>query len=205
MKYRRAWIPGGSYFFTVVTDHRRPLLATESAVEVLRQAFRTVRAKRPFAVDAMVVLRDHLHCIWTLPPGDVDFATRWRLIKTWFTKHCDPDLLDEAPGYAALTRPTNVTDGGINAGTQAGGEVSGDAALTRSRAVWQNRYWEHVLRDEADYERHADYIHYNPVKHGLVASAGDWPYSSFRRFVTVGLYPENWGQGVLAFDGVGHE
>ena len=205
MKYRRAWIPGGSYFFTVVTDHRRPLLATESAVEVLRQAFRTVRAKRPFAVDAMVVLPDHLHCIWTLPPGDVDFATRWRLIKTWFTKHCDPDLRDEASGYAALTRPTNVTDGGINAGTHAGGEVSGDAALTRSRAVWQNRYWEHVLRDEADYERHADYIHYNPVKHGLVASAGDWPYSSLRRFIEAGFYPADWGQGVMRSDGVGHE
>jgi putative transposase len=202
MQYRRAWIPGGSYFFTVVTDHRRPLLATESAVEVLRQAIRTVRAKRPFAVDAMVVLPDHLHCIWTLPPGDADFATRWRLIKTWFTKHCDPGLLNMASGYAALTRPTGV-----------GTATSGYAALTRptdvgaevANAVWQNRYWEHVLRDEADYERHADYIHYNPVKHGLVASAGDWPYSSFRRFVTVGLYPKNWGQGVLAFDGVGHE
>jgi putative transposase len=180
MRYRRAWIPGASYFFTVVTDNRRPLLATDSAVDVLRQAFRTVRTKRPFVLDAMVVLPDHLHCIWTLPPGDADFATRWRLIKTWFTKHYDPDLNDEMSGYALLTRPT-------------------------ATAIWQNRYWEHVLRDEADYERHADYIHYNPVKHGLALSAGDWRYSSFHRFVEAGCYPAGWGKGVVAFDGVGHE
>ena len=90
MKYRRAFVPGGSFFFTVVTENRRPLFAGAAAVEGLRMAFRSVRSARPFDVDAMMVLSDHLHCIWTLPPGDADFATRWRLIKTWFTKHCDP-------------------------------------------------------------------------------------------------------------------
>ena len=92
MRYRRAFIPGGSFFFTVVTERRRPLLASAEAVEVLRMAIQAVRSTRPFEVDAMVVLPDHLHCIWTLPPDDADFATRWRLVKTWFTKHCDPAL-----------------------------------------------------------------------------------------------------------------
>jgi putative transposase len=90
MRYRRAFIPGGAFFFTVVSERRRPLLASVEAVAVLRSAIRSVRATRPFSVDAMVVLSDHLHCIWTLPPGDADFATRWRLVKTWFTKHCNP-------------------------------------------------------------------------------------------------------------------
>ena len=92
MKYRRAFIPGGSFFFTVVTEKRRPLLASAESVEILRMAIRAVRIARPFFVDAMVVLPDHLHCIWTLPPGDADIALRWRLVKTWFTKHCDPAL-----------------------------------------------------------------------------------------------------------------
>lgn len=87
MQYRRAFTPGATLFFTVVTHNRRPLLQSEDAVGTLRAAFRTVRSSRPFLIDAMVVLPDHVHCIWTLPPDDADFATRWRLIKTWFTKH----------------------------------------------------------------------------------------------------------------------
>jgi putative transposase len=113
MKYRRAFLPGGSFFFTVVALQRRPVLASAEAVEVLRQAFRTVRDKRPFEVDAMVVLPDHLHCIWTLPPGDADFATRWRLVKTWFTKHCD-QALRAAPDPAR--------------------------AAKREQSLWQHRY-----------------------------------------------------------------
>ena len=105
MQYRHDLVPGATFFFTVVTADCRPLFAVDKNIETLRQAFRTVRSKRPFILDAAVILPDHLHCIWTLPPGDADFATRWRLIKTWFTKHCD---LDGASGYAALTRPTNL-------------------------------------------------------------------------------------------------
>lgn len=115
----------------------------------------------------MVVLPDHLHCLWTLPPGDADFPTRWRLIKTWFTKH---------HGVEGVTE-----------------------------AVWQPRYWEHQVRDEADFAHHADYIHYNPVKHGLVESPRDWPYSSFRRHVDAGVYPANWGKNAIEFNGIGHE
>ncbi len=105
----------------------------------------------PFTLEAAVVLPDHLHCIWTLPPGDADFSTRWRLIKTWFTKHCDSALAAEAR------------------------TIRGD------RGLWQHRYWEHMLRDETDYRRHIEYIHFNPVKHGYVKAPMDWPYSSFRR------------------------
>jgi len=126
----------------------------------------------------MVVLPDHLHCIWSLPPGDADFATRWRMIKTWFTKHCDPAL-------RAVPDRVRVTKG--------------------QQAIWQHRYWEHALRDETDFARHADYIHFNPVKHGYASSAMQWPYSSFRRYVNDGVYPSDWGQGSMDFDGVGHE
>jgi putative transposase len=178
MRYRRAFVPGGSFFFTVVTATRRPLLASAEAAEVLRMAFRVVRAKRPFEVDAMVVLPDHLHCIWTLPPNDADFATRWRLIKTWFTKQCDPSLRSP-PNRARMTK--------------------------HEQALWQHRYWEHLLRDEEDFARHVEYIHYNPVKHGYAQAPMDWPYSSFRRFVEAGIYPADWGRGEMDFEGAGHE
>ena len=178
MNYRRAFIPGGSYFFTVVTEYRRQLLASAEAVALLRSAVRTVRAARPFEVNAMVVLPDHLHCIWTLPPGDADFATRWRLVKTWFTKHCDP-AWRVAPGRAR--------------------------AAKKEQALWQHRYWEHALRDEVDFSRHVEYIHYNPVKHGLASAPISWPYSSFCRYVEAGMYPVDWGQGEIEVGDVGQE
>ena len=170
MHYRRSFVPGGAYFFTVVTAGRYPFFRDREAVDVLRLAVRRVDEKRPFTVDAMVVLPDHLHCIWTLPPGDDDFPTRWRLIKTWVTRHQ----------------------------IFAHGE--------RRRPVWQPRYWEHTIRDDTDYRQHVEYIHYNPVKHGFVRKAADWAYSSFRRYVKAGLYPEYWGsvEPVLD-DGIGHE
>jgi putative transposase len=170
MQYRRAFSPGGAFFFTVVTDRRRAIFTTAEAVETLREAFRNVRRSRAFEIDAMVVMPDHLHCIWTLPPGDADFATRWRLIKTWFTKH-----------YVPIQQPKH------------------------EQALWQHRYWEHLLRDEADFARHVDYIHYNPVKHGLAKSPIDWPYSSFRRHVEAGTYPADWGRGPMNFENTGHE
>lgn len=167
MHYRRAFAPGGCFFFTLVTHRRRPVFASAQAVGVLRSAFCNVRQSRPFDIDAMVVLPDHLHCIWSLPPGDADFSTRWRLIKTWSTKHCEP-------GH-------------------------------RAQAMWQQRYWEHQVRDDADFARHVDYIHYNPVKHGLALSAGDWPYSSFSRHVEAGVYSADWGQSAIDFEGIGQE
>jgi len=178
MRYRRTVLPGGSFFFTLVTEKRRPLFDAADSVDILRKAFSSVKASRPFDIDAVVILPDHLHCIWTLPIHDADFATRWRLVKTWFTKHCDPAL-----------RATS---------TQAR-RVRGE------QAIWQHRYWEHTLRDEDDFARHVEYIHFNPVKHGYVAAAIDWPHSSFRHYVESGIYPSTWGQGEMAFDGIGHE
>ena len=178
MKYRRAFVPGGSFFFTVVTHQRRALFSSTESVEVLRNAFRTVRSTHPFEVEAMVVLPNHLHSIWTLPPDDTDFATRWRLIKTWFTKHCDPAL--------------RITP-----------DVS--RASRQEQALWQHRYWEHALRDENDFIRHVEYIHFNPVKHGLASSAIEWPYSSFHRYVAAKMYDADWGCGEMDFDDIGHE
>ena len=121
MQYRRAWIAGGSFFFTVVTAERRPVFASGTAVGILRMAFRAVRSRYPFQADAIVILPDHIHCIWSLPEGDADFATRWRLIKTWFTKRHD-------------SVSGNATRGG--SGKRQQGRLP----------VWQNRYWEHALR-----------------------------------------------------------
>ena len=178
MNYRRAFIPGGSWFFTLVTENRRPIFAAPENVAVLREAFRTVKVKRPFLLDAIVIMPDHLHCIWTLPPGDADFATRWRLIKTWFTKHWVPEEL-LTPNAARKKK--------------------------HEQAIWQHRYWEHLLRNEDDYTRHVEYIHYNPVKHGNVSAPGKWEYSSFQRFVKDGVYPADWGTGTEHFNSIGRE
>jgi putative transposase len=160
--YRRNFVPGGSFFFTVNLADRRPKLLTER-VDLLRGAIRYARARHPFCLDAIVVLPDHLHTIWTLPPGDADFATRWRLIKTEFSR-----------------------------GIQVGERRSPSRQGKTERGIWQRRYWEHTLRDEIDFERHCNYIHFNPVKHGHVSTVNEWPYFSFQRFVRLGAYPLDW-------------
>ena len=140
---RRNRVPGGTYFFTVnLRDRRSDLLVVEIAA--LRDAVRTELARRPFHIDAWVVLPDHMHCQWTLPEGDADFSGRMREIKAGFTRRIA-------------------------------------------------RQSEHTIKDERDYAAHMDYIHFNPVKHGLVKEARAWEYSSFRRCVAAGLYPLGWG------------
>ncbi|HKJ94222.1 MAG TPA: transposase [Gammaproteobacteria bacterium] len=145
--YKRYRVPGGCYFFTVnLAERRRSLLVRH--IGLLRNAVRLVRRRHPFSIDAMVVLPDHVHALWTLPPGDDDFAGRWRLIKAAFSRSLTPDA--------------------------------------------------------CDFRRHVDYIHYNPMKHGLVSRVKDWPYSSFHRFVTGGCYPEDWaGTAEGSFGGFG--
>ena len=172
MQYRRAFIKGGSYFFTVVTEQREPVFANESAVILLREAFRKVMEKRPFVINAVIVLPDHLHSIWTLPPDDTDYSTRWRLIKTFFSKRYDD-------------KKTVIKKNRIN---------------KNQKAIWQQRYWEHCLRDEKDFSRHVDYIHYNPVKHGYITLASSWPYSSIHRYIEQGLVDQRWGGGGMSFD-----
>ena len=178
MRYRRAIIPGGTFFFTVVTEQRRPLLQQPAAVGCLRGAFRAVMKQRPFRIDAVAILPDHLHCIWTMPQDDSDYATRWLLVKTWCTKHW-PDPVPDAPDPARAAR----------------GE----------HALWQRRYWEHAIRDDLDFARHFDDVHDNPVKHGYVSRPADWPYSSVRRAVEMGVYAEDWTCAPEELDGVGHE
>ena len=158
--------------FTVALLERRRHLLTEN-IDVLREAFRAVRKERPFCIDAIVVLPEHLHCIWTLPEGDADFSTRWRLIKARFARRL----------------PT--------------GERRSIRRLDKGeRGIWQRRFWEHLIRNDDDLTRHVDYIHYNPVKHGWVRDVADWPYSSFQRYVRLGIYPSNWAapHGVLGLD-----
>jgi len=169
--YRRNFLPGATYFFTVTLADRSSTLLT-THIPLLRAAFRYTHARHPFNIDAIVVLPEHLHTIWTLPGNDTDYSTRWRLIKGHFSRHL--------PADEAIT-PSR----------------SGKA----ERGIWQRRYWEHTIRDEGDYERHVDYIHFNPVKHGLVAAAGDWEYSSFHRYVKQGLLPADWGGRVDGLKG----
>jgi putative transposase len=160
--YRRNIVPGGTYFFTANLAERRSALLTEH-VDVLRSAFRYTRQRHPFTIEAIVVLPDHLHTVWTMPEADGDFAVRWRLIK------------------AAFARNLETTE-----------RVSASRSGKHERGIWQRRYWEHTIRDDEDFARHVDYIHSNPVKHGYVELASEWPYSSFRRLVRSGAYPPEW-------------
>jgi len=169
--YRRAEVAGGEYFFTVVTERRQRILTDPPMRHALRAAIETVRARRPFRIDGWVLLPDHLHAIWTLPPGDADFATRWRLIKTHVTRCCGADYF--RADWLTARR-----------------------ANKRCGTLWQHRYWEHLLRDETDTRHHLDYLHWNPVKHGLVPHVADWPWSSFHRYVAQGTYPADWGGGI---------
>lgn len=180
MQYRRARIKGGTYFFTVVTNNRNKILCKPENVALLRSIFREVMKNHPFTIDAFVLLPEHLHCIWTLPPDDHDFSTRWRLIKSNFTRRCN----------SRLSNP-----------------LSGSRRQKKEGAVWQRRFWEHTIRDNLDFTRHVEYIHYNPVKHNLANSAGEWPYSSFHQHVRKGLYDSDWGAAEnMAFaDNIGKE
>ncbi len=173
--YRRAWVPGGTFFFTVVTYGRRPILTGEAARVALRHAMARTRHDHPFELDAIVILPDHLHAIWTLPVGDADFSTRWRLIKARFTRGWLPS--DEARGGGISSRPTFVR------------------ASRGERDVWQPRFWEHAIRDEGDLERHLDYVHYNPVKHGLAGCPHGWAWSSFGRLAGESVYRADWRCG----------
>jgi putative transposase len=156
--YRRAYQPGGHYFFTLVTYNRVKRFCDPQEVERLRAAIRHVKAKHPFSIDAIVILPDHLHALWTLPLDDDDFSMRWRLIKHKFS--------------VTVEAPVNHR-----------GE----------KLIWQRRFWEHLIRDQEDWTRHMDYIHYNPVKHGYVGRPRDWPYSSFAHCVEQGWYSPEWG------------
>ncbi len=160
--YRRNYVAGGTYFFTVnLLDRKKTLLV--DYVDALRESVAKVKRKRPFHIDAWVVLPDHLHAVWTLPESDADYSGRWREIKKLFSKIIPAD---ECRSVARIKQ----------------GE----------RGIWQRRFWEHTIKSDEDYRNHIDYVHINPLKHSLITQVKDWPYSSFHGYVKKGIYHENW-------------
>lgn len=159
--YRRNRITGGTYFFPVILRDRKSTVLIER-IDLLRTAFRAVKRSQPFRIDAMVILPEHLHAVWTLPPEDNDYSGRWRAIKAQFTRTLAPS------GHRMARNPKGEYD------------------------LWQRRFWEHTIRDDEDLRRHVEYIHFNPVKHGHVARVGDWPYSTFHRYVRLGVCLPDW-------------
>ena len=164
--YRRAYHPGGTYFFTVNLLQRTGNDLLVCHIDTLRSVVKSVMMRHPFHIHGWVVLPDHLHCVIELPPDDMDFSMRWRLIKMEFSK-----LLPKT-------------------------ERRSKVRLKRGeRGIWQRRFWEHLIRDEADYRAHMDYVHINPVKHGLVSRVCDWTFSTFHYLVKQGVYPDDWAGG----------
>ncbi len=168
--YRRYFVPGGTYFFTVVTEGRAQLFDLNSARTILGSVIRQCFLRYPVDVVAIVLLPNHIHALWTLPTGNDRYSLRWRWIKREFTR-----------AWLDL--------GGVEQSRQS------TRLIERRRGVWQRRFWEHAIRDEVDLEAHFDYIHYNPVKHGLVQRPRDWPWSSFHRWVQAGHYHIDWAAG----------
>jgi putative transposase len=172
--WRRVFEPGGTYCVTLVTENRAPILADQTGRAILRQTLRDCRLAWPFEILGIVLLPDHLHTLWCLPPGDSDYPRRLGWMKKEFTK-------------AWLAR------GGAEQ------PVSESRKRHRRRGVLQRKYWEHAIRCEDDLHRHLDYVHYNPVKHGYVGCARDWPWSSFHRYLRAGVYTADWGCAELDF------
>jgi putative transposase len=202
MQYRRAKIPGGTYFFTVVTYRREKILCTPVNVMLLRQIFKKIMERHPFNIDAFVLLPDHLHCIWTLPQGDFDFSMRWRLIKSYFTRKCQKPVgwVEERHEVKPALNPTQSRPVGWVEQSETQQKIS-SRLKKKEQTIWQRRFWEHLIRDDQDLIRHVEYIHYNPVKHGLVKAPMDWEYSSFHRYMRDGVYNSEWGAGVeIKFD-----
>ena len=165
MQFRRLYVQGGTYFFTLVTYQREPIFSNKMAIQIYSEANKHINKKHPFSILAYVILPDHIHCIWKLPDGDSNYSTRWRLIKSFFTREWKKN------------------------------------SPNRQKSIWQERYWEHVIRDQKDFENHFDYIHFNPVKHGIVSDPFNYLYSSYRYYVEKGYYPGKWDNSKNVWDG----
>ena len=158
---------------------RQPILCLGDSIKALEESILEVQQSRPFAIKAWAILPDHIHAIWELPEGDTDFSIRWALVKKGFTKRVKGRIDTPAPNMSRVTR--------------------------REDTIWQRRFWEHKIRDEADFRAHVEYIHYNPVRHGIVGSPIEWEHSSFRKYVVDGVYPPDWGGDVIELKGIGAE
>jgi putative transposase len=167
-EYRRLQTKGGTFFFTVVTFRRQPILTAEAVRQALREGIHRARQSLPFKIEAWVLLPNHLHAIWTLPPEDNNYAARWAIIKREVSKCCGRQF----------SIPENLSD---------------SKQKRQESGIWQRRFWEHQIRDDLDFQRHMNYLHWNPVKHGYVRKLADWPFSSFHRLAAEGIYPPDWG------------
>ena len=167
-EYRRCYIPGGTFFLTLVTYNRYPLFESIENINRLRNAVAKVKTEKPFMILGAVVLPDHIHFLWQLPPNDSNYSQRLSRLKVLFTR--------SLRGKKVLSQ-----------------NISASRRKHRESNVWQRRFWEHTIKDETDLQQHLDYIHYNPVKHNLVSCPHLWQYSSFSRWVKKGKYPQNWG------------
>lgn len=163
----RSPLAGSTYFFTIVAHQRRPIFCNPVIRTSLAKAVQLVRASRPFVVDAWVLLPDHMHCMWTLPEGDLDYAARWLAIKRYVASDVGRRLQEAAFADPSPHHRREVT-------------------------LWQRQFWEHPIHDDHDFERHMDYLHFDPVKHGQAARVRDWPHSTFHRHVREGSYPPDW-------------
>jgi putative transposase len=170
-RYRRLMIEGGLFFFTLALADRTSDLLIRE-IERLRRSYAEVQERLPFETVAICILPDHVYALWQLPAGDANFASRWSRFKAGFSRGLPP----------AASR-------------------SASKIAKREKGIWQRRYWEHAIRNDADLERHVDYIHYNPVKHGLVTCVADWPHTSFHRYVAQGLLPQDWGGDLMELPG----
>ncbi len=165
-EYRRFYIPKSLWFFTVNLAERKNNRLLIEKIAVLGQAFRYVKTRKPFYMNAVVIMPDHLHCIWTLPPDDGDYSIRWNLLKGYFSRKIST-----------------------------GERISNSRQKRRERGIWQRRFWAHLIEDQEDLNRHIDYIHWNPVKHGYVKQVAEWPHSSFHQYIKHGVYSDDWGGG----------
>ena len=167
--YRRVYIFGSTYFFTVnVLDRKRTDLTSPTFRQALREGIERARLTLPFKMNACVLMPDHIHCIWTLPQDEANYSARWAIIKRYVSRVCSQH--DTVLNLSRRKR--------------------------REFGLWQRRFWEHWIRDETYFERHVNYIYYNPVKHGYVKRVIEWPYSTFHRDVRKGIYSANWGDGI---------
>ena len=165
--YRRMYVPGGTYFFTLVTYQRKPLFSEIKNIILLREATRQIKIEMPFEIVGAVILPDHIHLIWKLPPRDTDYSKRIGRLKVLFTKFLS--VKSEQLKNLSISRQKH-----------------------RESNVWQRRFWEHTIRSDSDLENHLNYIHYNPVKHGLVSCPHMWQYSSFHTWVKKKAYSKDW-------------
>ncbi|WLP94928.1 transposase [Psychrobacter sp. M13] len=173
-QYIRSYTEGATYFFTLVSYNRRKILCNEDFLQALRNSIRQIQQQYPFEIIAWIQLPEHLHCIWQMPENDANYSMRWSQIKRLTTQAC--------PQYHLTAH-----------------ELSHSKVSRNERGIWQRRFSEHQINSEADFIKHMDYIHYNPVKHGLVKRVIDWQYSSFHRYVKAGVYSANWGDNLIEF------